>query len=83
MFLSDPDDFRKNLEPTPARPGAIALAKAFSTFLTAQTDLAREKRAVPSYTGQYDSKDYYGQEQEDYNRAADALADAIITLTRE
>jgi protein-tyrosine-phosphatase len=69
-------------EPTPARPEAAVLGAALTAFLAADRDLTVAKGKVPNYTGQWSSKDYYAQEQEDYNRAADALEDALTAIAR-
>jgi hypothetical protein len=68
-------------EPTPARPEALKLADAIFDLFQAKVSLDKAKAAVPGYTGQWDSKDYYAEEQETYNRAADAMADAMADLT--
>ena len=67
---------------TPARPEAAALGAALTAFLAAEKALEQAMDAVPSYTGQWDSKDYYAEEQELYNRACDELADAIKEVCR-
>jgi len=64
-------------EPVPARPEAAALGAALTAFIAADRDLEKAMDSVPNYTGQWDSKDYYAEQQEAYNRAADALADAV------
>lgn len=67
---------------TPARPEAAALGAALTAFLAADKALDKAMESVPSYTGQWDSKDYYADEQETYNRACDVLADAIKEVCR-
>lgn len=61
---------------TPARPEALTLAVALLTLTKAEAALGKAKREVPDYTGQWSDRDYYAEEQEDYNRAVDAYADA-------
>jgi hypothetical protein len=63
--------------PTPPRPAALKLAEAFSALAEAERNLTKAMSEVPDYTAQWSSADYYSEEQEDYNRAADAFADAI------
>ena len=62
---------------TPIRPEVATLAQAVIALVTAEADLARAKAQVPDYTAQYDPKDYYAQEQEDWNQAARKLYAAI------
>ena len=62
---------------TPIRPEVTTLAQAIIALVTAEADLARAKAQVPDYTGQYDPEDYYAQEQEDWNQAAQRLYAAI------
>lgn len=64
-------------EPVPARPEAVALAMAMTEFLKADAELEQAQRNVPNYTAQWSSTDYYAEQQEAYNRAADGLADAV------
>ena len=62
---------------TPARPEALALAVALRNLNAADEALQQAKRDVPSYTGQWSDADYVADEQETYNRAVDAYADAM------
>ena len=64
--------------PRPARPEAQAFADALLDLLDARAALVQAEKAVPSYTGQYDSDDYTAAEQERLNRAVDALFDQIV-----
>ncbi len=61
----------------PARPEAAALGAALTAFLAADGALDKARASVPGYTGQWSDKDYYAEEQEQYNRACDDLADAV------
>lgn len=67
-------------EPVPARPSSLAYAHALTEFIEADRALEVARGKVPSYTGQWSSKDYYANELERYYRAADALADAAKGL---
>lgn len=67
-------------EPTPARPAAADLASSLLRLQAADKALKYTKERVPDYTGQWDASDYYAEEQEEYNRACDAYADAIQAL---
>jgi len=64
----------------PAGKRAEALAKAIISLVDAEQSLRIEKSKIPSYTGDSDPKDYYAQEQEERNRAADILMNAITDL---
>ena len=61
----------------PANLAAEKLAKAILNLIEAQEDLKAARKNVPSYTGQYDYNDYFAQEQDNWNRAADALFELI------
>lgn len=65
----------------PADPKAEGLAKAILALMDAEKSLQDAKSKVPRYTGQWDSKDYYAEEQEAWNRAADALCAAKMELS--
>ena len=61
----------------PANPTAEKLARAVLNLISAESDLAQARRNVPSYTAQYDYADYFAQEQDNWNRAADELFELI------
>lgn len=58
----------------------VRLALSLSNMQRADKRLRKAKENTPSYTGQYSDADYIAQEQEDWNRAADDLADAVRAL---
>lgn len=60
----------------PADPKAEALANAIIALMEAEKALQEAQSKVPNYTAQWDRKDYYAEEQEAWNRAADALYSA-------
>lgn len=62
---------------TPAAPESERLAGALFRLIEAKDVLEKKMTSVPSYTGQWDSQDYYADEQEGYNRAADEFAEAV------
>jgi hypothetical protein len=64
----------------PAGPGARALAEAIIAMLKADADLQSAEALCPSYTGQYDIKDFSAEEQERWNRCADALYVAVTAV---
>jgi hypothetical protein len=68
-------------KPTPAKPENLNLANALFTLMATKSTLETRMAAVPKYTGQWSDEDYYADEQEDYNRAVDAYADAVKALT--
>lgn len=58
----------------PAAEGALKFASALNALNSAEQALDKAKANVPSYTGQWSSEDYYAEEQEAYNRAAETFA---------
>lgn len=74
-MLLGPDDYRKSA--TPAKPEAIELAEAIYYVFARRFALERAKGEVPNYTAQWSDEDYYAQEQEEYNRAADSLYELL------
>ncbi len=65
------------------RPEARVLADALVDFMDARKALKAAKKSVPNYTGDRSDADYYEDEQNAYNIAANAYADAVrmIALT--
>lgn len=49
--------------------------------MEAEQGLKDAKKTVPSYTAQWDAKDYYAEEQEARNRAADTLLEVVRRLS--
>lgn len=64
------------------QPGAAAFTKALITAIKAEVALEKAKEAVPSYTGPNSVEDYYAEEQEAFNRAADDLALMVKKLNQ-
>lgn len=64
--------------PRPAAPEALRLAEAMVELDRAAEALEKAKRNVPNYTGQYSSEFFYRHEEDAYNRAAEAFADAVV-----
>lgn len=97
MFLSTLNDPYHTVlatrEPKPVHPDAqrvLPLLDVLAELRDAEKALKKAKAGVPNYTAQWRDQDYYAQEQEDYNRALEAvavkLAETIgspITLTEE
>ena len=64
----------RNSDVKPCREeGAADLARAIIEMIEAETDLSEAIKATPSYTGHLSRKDYFAEEQEKWNRAADKL----------
>lgn len=63
----------QQIQVTPAKPEAYELAKAVLRLVRAEAELTDARDRVPDYTGQWSPADYYEDQQEEYNRAADAL----------
>jgi hypothetical protein len=57
----------------PASPDAAFLAKIVISLMRADKELEEAKTRVPNYTGPNDPSDYYAQEQQDWNNAANSL----------
>lgn len=70
-------------EITPPRASAQALYEAHLSLHEAQQALDAARARVPSYTGQMNAIDYYGDEQEALNRAVDAFEGALVVSVRE
>lgn len=64
-------------EPSPSNTGHENLAGCLFRLLDARNQLEEAMKKVPGYTGQWDNKDYYADEQETYNRAVDAFGEAV------
>ena len=63
--------------PRPANPVAMKLAEATCEMFDARMELVEARGKVPDYTGDLQAEFYYRTEQEAYNRAAEAYADAL------
>lgn len=61
--------------------GGMDADHPFRKLVASRDTLVREKEAVPDYTGQWADKDYYADEQEDFNRAVDAFGEAVRTAS--
>jgi hypothetical protein len=57
----------------PPIPEAQKLAVAILELLQAEKDLKQAIKNAPSYTGDLDRRDYFADEKEGWNRAADEL----------
>jgi hypothetical protein len=62
----------------PARRTANDLADALNRLILAQKELKKKKKSVPLYTGQWSDDQYYKDEQQEVNDAANAFEDAIV-----
>ena len=65
----------------PADLKSKALANAIIALMEAEKALQEAKSKVPNYTAQWNTKDYYAEEQESWNRAADALYSANVPVS--
>jgi len=70
-------------EPVNAKPESLILADAMLRLVASAKSLESAKERVPDYTAQWRDEDYYAQEQETFNRAADAYADAVKSMMKE
>lgn len=68
-------------EVKPCDSKATALAEAIVEMLQADKELYEANCRVPNYTGQYSSADVVANEQEAWNRKAEALLIAVKTAT--
>lgn len=83
MFqFSDPNmpEYDGEGAPRPARPEAIRLAETMVNLNAAAERLETARADVPGYTGQYGPDDFVKHEQDAYNRAAEAFADAVLAV---
>jgi hypothetical protein len=67
--------------PKPADQKNLDLTLAFFRLLETKSELESKIAAVPSYTAQYQSEDFYADEQEDFNRAVDAFGEAVKAVS--
>lgn len=65
----------------PIHPDAEQFVDALAEFMEAKEYLMIAKRNVPSYTGQWDDKHFYKDEQERYNVAANELHRVIKCIS--
>ncbi len=68
--------------PSPCSEDRARYARAIIDMINADAELDTAKARLPSYTGQWDSHDYYANEQEQWYRAADELAEAASALEK-
>lgn len=61
----------------PCHDGAEELAMAVLQLINANKDLVKAKKAVPLYTAQWSSEDYYKDQLNSWKRAADKLHEMI------
>lgn len=64
----------------PAAPEAIHLAEAMVALDRAAEQLEAARAKVDDYTGQYETEYFVRHEQDAYNRAAEAFADAVLAV---
>jgi hypothetical protein len=74
-YLDTSTDTRKVI--TPPSDTAQAIFDAFTQVQVATAALDHAMATVPSYTGQYNSIDFYGEQQEAFNRALDRFEGAL------
>ncbi|MBY3155374.1 hypothetical protein HFO56_23910 [Rhizobium laguerreae] len=69
----------------PKSPEPVNLSHAHALFRLLETRAALEAKiaSVPDYTGQWDRKDYFADEQEDFNRAVDVFAETTKALNKD
>lgn len=65
----------------PIHPDAKELVDCLEELLWSKEMLKLAKTSVPSYTGQWDSEDYYKDEQERFNIAANKFHDMIRRIS--
>lgn len=65
---------------TPPRPEALAFYQALKAALEADAAHDAALEDVPEYTGHLERIDFHGAEEEAFNRAVDALHDALKAL---
>jgi hypothetical protein len=82
-FSQNLPDYQFNDDVCPAHPTMDALAEATVLVIETNAGLAAARKCVPNYTGNSTIESYSAFEQDAFNRAAEANADAIIAVTRE
>jgi hypothetical protein len=66
--------------PRPADPEVLRLAEAKVALDKALADLNEQNARDTGYHGQYSAEYFLRYEQEAYNRAAEAFADAVVAV---
>jgi hypothetical protein len=66
--------------PRPAPPEAVHLAETMVALSRAAERLEDARSKVGDYTGQYEPEHFIRYEQDEYNRAAEAFADAVLAV---
>lgn len=66
--------------PRPAAPEAVHLAETMVALNQAAERLEKARAGVSDYTGQYSAEHFFRYEQDEYNRAAEAFADAVLAV---
>lgn len=61
----------------PINPEAQYLADTIIRLLKADADLAEAQSRAPRYTAEFSRQDYYAEEQQKWNQAAESLYDMI------
>jgi hypothetical protein len=70
-------DFFTHDKIKPANLNAKEFAESILELIRCENCLQTAKSNVPDYTAQWDVKDFYAEEQEQWNRAADKLYSLI------
>ncbi len=65
----------------PCYPPAQEFASALIAMIDADNNLKQAIKNVPSYTGNLSDADYYAEEQEAWNRAAEELYKTVPSKT--
>lgn len=82
-FSQDLPEIASNEDARPAHPVVKALAEAAVLLMQANADLEIGKKRIPDYVPYGSVESYYAFEQDAFNRAAEAYADAVVAVTRE
>ena len=77
MFLYDKDGNVSSDAIVPVNADTLALVEAMDAVRSAKKALKKAIADVPVYTAQYDPKDYYADEQNEYNIAVNAFGEVL------
>jgi hypothetical protein len=81
-FSQNLPEYQFNDDVRPADPAVTALAEATVLMISANASLEAARKRVPDYTGDSSVESYYAFEQDAFNRAAEAYADAVVAVVK-
>lgn len=76
-------DYHSDLVARPAAEEVIELAESMVQVMKAHATFMEAKKSVPNYLGDSTEELYFYREEDEYNRAAERHADAVLAVFRE